>query len=154
MNTLFSRVIKGGGATKQAQWKRTTDVMASWFDSVSFPERVWTGVERHKWNSDGQMTFYDDSACDFEVMRTSNVAPSDVVRDKIDRSFWGDEWDLSDVRAFIDVNLPPFARNDQKDESIETLYEALAEAMGGSTIKHDIAWPVVLLLARRKDFET
>lgn len=123
--------------------------MASWLDNIELPTSQWSNVERHKWNTDGPMTFYDDSACDFEVVRSSEIGPDDVVVEKTDRKFWGDRWSVDEVRRFIEVNLPPFADSDIVDEEIESWYVELATRMGGKEAKRDIAWPVVLLLATK-----
>lgn len=57
---------------------------------------------------------------------------------------------MSEVRRFVDANLPTFKSTVTQDEELEELYRKLEQAMGGEAVKRKIAWPVVLLLASRK----
>lgn len=150
VNTLFGAIIKGGGPSKTKQWKRTTDIMASWFDNVRFEELEWKHVERYKWNTDGKMTFYDEEACDFAVDVSSTIGENEKVFEATDRALWAGSWNVGEVKQFVHVNLPGFAaRGLLESPSIERLFEELAAAMSGDDTKHTIAWPVVLLLATK-----
>ena len=150
VNKLFGSIIKGGGPMKTAQWKSTTDVMASWFDNVQFPEHTWEDVERYKWNTYGKMTFYDEEACDFQIDITSEIGEKEKVVEIADDTFWAEHWSVHEVKRFVEVNLPSFQQDLTRDPQIEEWYEELADAMGGSDVKRTIAWPVVLLLATKR----
>lgn len=150
VNKLFGSIIKGGGPMRAAQWKRTTDVMASCFDSVRFPEKAWKDIERHKWNTHGKMTFYDQEACDFRIDVSSEIGENDKIIEITDETFWAEQWDINQVKRFVDVNLPSFQDDLGRDPEVEKWYEELADAMGGENVKRAILWPVVLLLATRR----
>ena len=151
VNALFAAIIKGGGPSKIEQWKRTTDIMASWFDNVRFEESQWKDVERYKWNTGGKMTFYDEEACDFAFDVSSEIGEKEKVVEATDKDLWAESWDVNEVKRFVHVNLPGFAAQGLLDSpSIGRLFEELEVAMGGKNMKHTIAWPVVLLLATRK----
>lgn len=151
VNTLFGAIIKGGGPDKTEQWKRTTDIMASWFDNIRFEEWEWKDVERYKWNTDGKMTFYDEEACDFAFDVSSAIGEKERVIEAADRALWAESWNVSEVKRFVYVNLPGFAAQGLlSSPSIGTLFNELEAAMGGRETKHAVAWPVVLLLATRK----
>ena len=83
VNILFGSIIKGGDTMKN-EWKSTTDVMASWFDSVHFKESQWKDVERYKWNTHGKMTFYDEEACNFKFDITSAIGEKEKVVEECD----------------------------------------------------------------------
>jgi ubiquinone/menaquinone biosynthesis C-methylase UbiE len=149
VNVLFGSIIKGGSV--KTEWKCTTDVMASWFDSVRFEESQWKDVERYKWNTHGKMTFYDKEACDFSFDITSAIGRKERVVQEPDAGMWAELWNVDEVRRFVHVNLPGFAAQGLLDHPAVTgLFEELEVAMGGKEAKHTIAWPVVLLLATKK----
>lgn len=146
---LTGAMIRGGGPKSVAGWKRATDMMASWFDNVAFQADSWEDVQRFKWNTGASLVFYDKEACDFPVEPSSVVTEDEKVSEISDEDFWGESWDLSEVRRFIEANVPGIYTN-QKDPEVEAWYEELGSAMGGTEVKRKIAWPVVLLLATRK----
>ena len=41
VNHIYTNHLKDFGPTQTAFWKRTFEVMASWFDKVKFPEQDW-----------------------------------------------------------------------------------------------------------------
>ena len=133
-----------------AGWKRGTDIMASWLDNIPFPEEQWKSVQRHKWNPHLPMTFYDDSACLFKIDRTSAAGPNEATIEKRDPTIWAEEWNLKEVRRFLEVNVPSFGDTKGKDEEVESWYAELGAAMGGVDAKRVITWPVVLVLATRR----
>lgn len=90
-NRQFGRIIKGGPPAKTAFWKDTTDCMASWLDSVRFSEAQWKDVRRHKWNTHGKMTFYDEAACDFKFEVSSAITEGEIVSEKRDEDLWAEQ---------------------------------------------------------------
>lgn len=149
-NRQFGKIIKGGSAAKTAYWEQVTDAMASWLDSVAFSADKWTDVERHKWNVHGKMTFYDEDACDFTFDVPSRITASERVTENRDDELWAEMWNASEVKRFIDANLPSFKHELNEDAEVDGLYQELEKAMGGREAKRRISWPVVLLLATRK----
>lgn len=146
---LTGAMIRGGGPKSTAGWKRATDMMASWFDNVAFPAESWENVERYKWNTDSTLVFYDKEACDFPIETSSMVTEDEKVSNSSDEDFWAEYWNLSEVRRFIEVNVPGIYVSD-KDPEVEAWYEELELAMGGKEAKRKISWPVALLLATNK----
>ena len=150
VNVLFGSIVRGGGSVN-TEWKTTTDVMASWFDSVHFEESQWKDLERYKWNTHGKMTFYDEEACNFTFDVTSAIGEKEKVVEETDGGLWAESWNVDEVRRFVHVNLPGFAAQGLlNDPAVADLFEQLEVAMGGKEVKHTIGWPVVLLLATKK----
>jgi SAM-dependent methyltransferase len=148
-DAAFEKAIKNGGPAHQAGWKRATDCMMSFLDNVSITSKQWTNVERWKWNSDWPLSFYGQAACDFPIDVKSSVLPSENVKDVKDRSFWGEDWSISDWRLFLKMNLPVFIEGDDQDDT-EEQWRMLEQKMGGEGVKRATGWPVVAILATRK----
>ncbi|KAJ5651519.1 uncharacterized protein N7484_005242 [Penicillium longicatenatum] len=144
----FGGVIKGGGPEHQAGWKRAADGMASWLDYIPFPEAQWGSVERHKWNSSWTtLPFFGQPACDFPVEPKSSVTENELVLKKEDRELWRKDWDVSELRKFVEY-IFPFQSMDE--ESVKPLWEQLAANMGGSHVKRAFSWPLLLIMASKK----
>ena len=66
----------------------------------------------------------------------------------MDEDWWAEYWDLSEVRRFIEANVPGMYVK-ENDPEVEAWYDELGLAMGGKEVKRKIAWSVVFLLATR-----
>lgn len=152
VNRLFARVIAGVNEKAFAGWKAATDTMASWLDDIAFPSSVWERVERHKWNLQGKMTFYDEDAlgCGFEV--SSEVGEGEEVVVHEEKGMWAEEWGVTEVRRFVEVNLPAFKEGGGMGEEVEGLFGELERVMGevGREGRMRVVWPVVLVLATKR----
>lgn len=146
---LTGAMIRGSGPKSSAGWKRATDMMTSWFDNVAFPAESWKDVQRYKWNTGAKLVFYDKEACGFPIEPSSVITEDEKVSEISDEDLWAEYWDLSEVRRFIEVNVPGIYTKD-KDSKVEAWYDELGLAMGDKDAKRKIAWPVVSLLATRK----
>jgi SAM-dependent methyltransferase len=154
VNRLFAPMIARFGPKERQGWLRATSLMHGWLDGVAFPADTWEHVERIKWNTSFTMDFYDLDVCGVaaEVDGTSAVTQDEKVEERVDPNFWEAYWTATDVRRFIEVNLPKFweGRAEVRDEELEALYVDLGEALGGKEVKAKIGWPVSLLLATKK----
>ncbi|KAI9687410.1 MAG: hypothetical protein M1820_010464 [Bogoriella megaspora] len=137
---------------KGTHWEVASSTLFSWLDNVELPEDTWGKVRRYKWNADRPLAFYDEAACDHSVV-TKHVQRRDGDEqriDVVDRSFWGKEWGINEVKEFIGVLLPQFTENLSEEIAKDGFYDELERAMGGQGASMKISWPVVLILATKK----
>ena len=153
LDLTFEKVIKGGPPIAKAAWKSATDTLESWLDNVTLSPDIWRDIQRHKWNPHLPMPVVGPNACDYPIEPSSNVdeATEKVVKET-DPGFWAEEWDVGEVRRFIECLIPSFEEQKAKGfyAHIEPKYEELAREMGGKEAKRAFTWPVVLILATRK----
>ncbi|KAE8371574.1 S-adenosyl-L-methionine-dependent methyltransferase [Aspergillus bertholletiae] len=149
INHHFSGVIAGEGSPEHtAGWKHVADGIASWLDYIPFAEETWGCVERHKWNTQWtSLGFFGNEACNFPVQPISSVTPAEIVVEREDRGLWRKDWDVDQLREFVDY-IYPFQRMDQ--DSVKPLWAQLGSEMGGLHARRAFSWPVVLILATRK----
>lgn len=148
INHHFGGVIKGGGKEHTAGWKRAADGIASWLDYIPFARDEWTAVQRHKWNTEWtQLGFFGQDACNFPVEPKSEVKDGEVVIERQDRNLWRKDWDLVQLRQFVQ-HIFPF--NETDDEPVKPLWAELEKKMGGAHAQRSFSWPVVLVLASKK----
>lgn len=148
-DAMFAKHIKNGaGPAHKAGWKRATDCMASFLDNVNLDPEKWVDVQRYKWNSECEMSFYGPDACDFEIEPQSHVRGVEKIKDMADPGFWGKTWTIEGWKLFLKMNLPGFGQEDVTP-GIEELWEELEKEMGGSGVQRGVKWPVVLILATK-----
>ncbi|KAJ6086344.1 hypothetical protein N7486_010625 [Penicillium sp. IBT 16267x] len=117
-------------------------------DYIPFAEAEWGFVERHKWNSSWTtLPFFGQPACDFPIEPKSSVMENELVLKKEDRELWRKDWDVSELRKFVDY-IFPFQSMDE--EPVKPLWEQLEANMDGSHVKRAFSWPVVLIMASKK----
>lgn len=124
---------------------------ASWYDNVAFPAETWKDVRRVKWNWDRPMNFIVEGYFETKAEWVSKVGPDEEVERYIDRAFWakegcGIEW----ARGFVGAKFSTKRKPEGFETVLEPMWEELEAAMGG---KMRIGWPVVLLLATRRQGE-
>lgn len=149
----FAKIIKGGPPQAKAAWKAATDTLESWLDNVALAPESWTDVYRYKWNPHLPMPVVGPNAYDYEVEAKSVIAEGkETVIKETDPSFWADQWDVAEVRRFIECLIPSFEemKKGAGYQHIEPVYEELARKMGGKEAKRAFTWPVVLILATKK----
>jgi SAM-dependent methyltransferase len=148
-DAMFAKYIKNGsGPAHTAGWKRATDCMSSFLDNVDLDPENWTDVQRWKWNSDCEMSFYGPEACDFDIEVVSRIRSEERVDIKNEPDFWGKSWGMEDWKLFLKMNLPAFKQEDLTPD-IERGWAELEKEMGGSGARHGVRWPVVVLLATK-----
>ncbi|GAB1195204.1 hypothetical protein APSETT444_004459 [Aspergillus pseudonomiae] len=148
INHHFSGVIAGGGPEHTAGWKHVADGIASWLDYIPFANEDWGSVERHKWNAEWtSLGFFGNEACNFAVEPRSSVTDAEVVIDRDDRCLWRKDWDVGQLREFVQY-IYPF--QGMEEESVKPLWAQLEREMGGLHARRAFSWPVVLILATRK----
>ena len=132
--------------------ERACNILFSWTDNVPFPSDDWKDVNRIKWNSYRPLCVFGEKYLDFKPSFRFAVGPEEKVEERVDRGLWLKEGcDISWVRGFVEAQWP-WERTASKEagEELERMYGELQAAMGGKQGKKKIAWPVVLLLARRR----
>lgn len=160
LNDLYERA-----ATRlcQLQWpiKGTPDepfqfsaieTLHSYLDNVAFPQDTWDNVTRYKWNSDVPLVFSSLNGYDFDVERVDCRASAEVTKEITDRDFWAEDWDIDRVTAFI-LSLYVGIREKAGDKysDVESLLAELESALGGPGVSRKVSFPVVLLLATKKE---
>ena len=149
LDLSFAKIVKGGGPQHKAAMKRASDRMASFLDDVELNSDVWHDVERRKWNPKHPMLFYGPEACDFDITPSSAIGAEEKVAETQDAGFWERRWDVADVRRFVLASLPA-ANETILDERLDSKYRELEREMGGEGAVRKITWPVVLILASKK----
>lgn len=151
MDHNFRPVVSGGGDVRQGSWKRAADGKASWLDYIPFEKGVWADVQRRKWNTHARLSFFTPAACDFPVEPCNNVGEGEFTGEERDDSFWQVTWDLGMLRRFVDASFPKSKGLSGTDEAMETMFAQLEDAMGGRGVERNLSWPVVLILASKKN---
>ncbi|KAJ4358316.1 uncharacterized protein N0V89_002898 [Didymosphaeria variabile] len=148
-DAMFTKHIqKEAGPAYKAGWKRATDCMSSFLDNVDLDPEQWKDVQRWKWNSGLEMSFYGPGACDFDVEVVSRIRGEEQVELVNDPGFWSKSWAVQDWMLFLKMNLPAFRQEDVTSD-IEDLWAELGKQMGGPDVRHGVSWPVVVILASK-----
>ena len=151
LDLTYASIIQGAEANNKAGWRRATNQMASYLDDLEFKDHIWKEVERRKWNSHNPMPFFGPEACDFEVIRSSAIQAHEKVVEEQDAGFWESHWDIGDVKRFVLGNSPVVTTAADEQGKIESKWGKLKQAMGGERGTRKITWPVVLILATKRE---
>ncbi|KAK3315158.1 S-adenosyl-L-methionine-dependent methyltransferase [Apodospora peruviana] len=133
-------------------YKRGSEALASYLDSVAVPAGEWAAIERHKWNCDRPLIFAAAEGYDFPIEPGEDRrGPGESTFDRVDRQFWSEEWDFDHAKTFVESIFPKYqTRLGTHAAEIDRLFAELERAMGGRGIKRKVTFPVVLILASRK----
>ena len=151
LTTSYGKYINSGDPARQAAIRSVVEGIVSFLDTIKLDELAWEDVIRHKWNPDRPMCFFDPIVCDFELDLSLKVDEEEKVIEKIDLNFWAEDWDLEGVKHFVQTNLLVKQELNEGDEELNAKYTELELAMGGDEATRKITWPVVLILATKKD---
>ncbi|KAK2598906.1 hypothetical protein QQS21_005648 [Conoideocrella luteorostrata] len=151
MDLNFYPVVSGGDDAQKKSWKRATDGMLSWLDYIPFAPEQWHNVRRHKWNTAARLSFFTPRICDFAVEPVSMVGTHETVLEEQDPTFWEVRWDVSMLKRFVKASFPKPRELVGPDAAMEKLFEQLTEAMGDEGAMRALSWPVVLILAARRE---
>lgn len=131
--------------------ERARGVMESRLENIEVPGNSWEDVRRTSWNGDcKEFAFFGvGPAVDGRKM-ASKVGKHEKVEEIRDRSFWAEQWGVEEAKRFIAVNVPSFDPETlEKDEYLPLLQE-LEDAIGGRGATKQVTWPVVLIMATKK----
>lgn len=128
---------------------RAAETLLSEMDSIPIPTEDWESVERHKWNCDHPLLFNSKAGFDFDFSRVDRRAESDVTEHHTDRSFWGTEWSIDEVKRYLDSLYPNYRdKMGSRGPEVEALLQELRMAMGEE--KRKVTFPLVMILATKK----
>lgn len=126
------------------------ETLESYMDNIAIPAEDWESVVRHKWNCDMPLLFNSKAGFDFDFGVVDRRAEGEVTQEIINRDFWGAEWSVADVKAYLDSVYPNYRdKAGDRYAEVEALLEELNTAMGGE--KRKVTFPVVLILATKKE---
>jgi NAD(P)-dependent dehydrogenase (short-subunit alcohol dehydrogenase family) len=144
----FSQPIKGTSGLPFHL--RASEALLSELDSIPIPTEDWESVERHKWNCDHPLLFNSLAGFDFDFSPVDRRAKGELTKGVIDRNFWQVEWDLDDIKNFLDSVYPNYHdKVGSRYAELESMFEELHAAMGKE--KRKITFPLVLILATKKE---
>ncbi|KAL4994491.1 S-adenosyl-L-methionine-dependent methyltransferase [Aspergillus recurvatus] len=149
INHHYAGVIQGHGAEHTAQWRSVAERIASWLDYIPFDKGEWEDVTRYKWNSSwADLGFFTEKACGFPIdTLPRGIKEGDVVIEQDDREMWRMDWNVNELRKFVEY-IFPFERLDE--EPVRQWWTRLEKEMGGLAGRRGFSWPVVLILATKK----
>lgn len=147
MDHNFRPVVSGGGDARKSSWKRAADGKFSWLDYIPLPSQRWKDVSRHKWNTHARLSFFTPEACDFPIEPVTSVGDHETVTEEDDPTFWHVSWDVGMLRRFVNASFPKPRQLVGQDDTMDSLFDQLADAMGGHGVARDMSWPAVLILA-------
>ncbi|KAL2751793.1 hypothetical protein ACRALDRAFT_213747 [Sodiomyces alcalophilus JCM 7366] len=125
------------------------ETLESYMDNIAFPAEDWENVVRYKWNCDMPLLFNSKAGFDFDFGAVDRRSEGEVTEEAINRDFWGVEWSVADVKAYLDSVYPNYRdKAGARYAEVEALLQELDTAMGGE--KRKVTFPVVLLLATKK----
>lgn len=153
IDATFAPIIQSGDEATTAVWKRSTDTLYSFLDNIALPEATWRDVYRHKWNPHLPLSVVGPDACNYAIEASSAIEqPREKVVEQTDPTFWEEDWNVDEVRRFVECLLPNIESLKAQGfyRHVDEKYDQLAEAMGGRHVKQPIMWPVVLILATRQ----
>lgn len=128
---------------------RAAETLISYMNNIGMPAEDWEAVERHKWNCDAPLIFNSKAGFDFDFEPVDRRSPEEVSNEVIDRNYWGVDYSIDDVKAYLDSVYPNYRQKaGERYSEVEALLEELHVAMGGE--KRRVTFPVVLILATRK----
>ncbi|KAK9438010.1 HypA [Metarhizium brunneum] len=128
---------------------RGAETLISYLDNIAIPQAEWESVERHKWNCDFPLIFNSKAGFDFDFNPVDRRHENEITKQTIDRNFWGADWSIEDVQAYLESVYPNYRQKAGHQYSeVEVLLEELRDAMGGESRK--VTFPVVLILATKK----
>ncbi|KAF2717741.1 S-adenosyl-L-methionine-dependent methyltransferase [Polychaeton citri CBS 116435] len=156
-NAAYTRIIQKAfwpfispeGSPGRPFWQRAVDTMHSRLDNIALMPSHWLGVQRHYWNCDGEMTLHEPDIRGLTKRHISNVQPSEAINERIDRSWWAEDWSVAEVKRFASVNLPAFSPSMMDGDDWKPLLKDMEDALSGSGGRRRVTWPVVLILARK-----
>jgi len=132
-------------------WQRPMSQIHGWFDALEVPASQWENVRREKTNFDCEMSFFSPSLGGLDdTVAPSAIGEHEQCLSKIERGFWGAEWSVQDALKFVKVNMPVFDPAKSEDDGCRRLVDELEEAMGGSDAQRPVCWPVITILASKK----
>lgn len=132
-----------------ANVRKAMDTMVNWLDNIDLDPAIWSDVQRWKWNSDIPMEFSHAQDLGWPVNRISKIRKDEKVEQVPNRHMWSETWSIDDWKKFLKVNLPAF--NGEWDHQIQALWRDLETAMGGNTARRRVIWPVVCIVATRRE---
>ncbi|KAH8711857.1 hypothetical protein GQ44DRAFT_690065 [Phaeosphaeriaceae sp. PMI808] len=129
---------------------RAVEALISELDSIPMPTEDWESVERHKWNCDYPLLFNSKAGFDFDFSPVDRRTKDEVTKEVIDRNSWGVEWDINNVKSYLDSLYPNYRHKaGARYAQLEDMFDELNAAMGKE--KRKITFPVVLILATKKE---
>lgn len=129
--------------------RKATDTMVNWLDNVDLDPSIWSDVQRWKWNSDLPMEFSHAQDLGWSLNKINKIHDGEKVECIDDRHLWSEMWTVEEWNKFLKVNLPAFSG--EWDEQIQDLWTQLEEKMGGKTVQRRTIWPVVCIVATRRE---
>lgn len=148
---LGKKMLASPDAGMKRAAERARGVMESKLESIEVPEGCWEDVRRTCWNGDCEEFAFFGVGPRVEGKKVaSKVGKHEKVEGIRDRSFWAEQWGVEEAKRFIAVNVPSFdPKTLEKDEYLPLLQE-LEDAIGGQGATKQVTWPVVLIMATKK----
>lgn len=129
--------------------RKATDTMVNWLDNIDLDPHVWSDVQRWKWNSHLPMEFSSAEDLGWSLNKIDKTHEGESVDCIDERRMWSEMWTVEEWNRFLKVNLPAFSG--EWNAEIQELWGQLEEKMGGKNVQRRTIWPVVCIVATKRE---